>query len=956
MTIIEFGSAPLSVEKLFSVVFCDHKISFDSTVASMFARQNGEPVIHTCDPIDCSIPLPAPFCRAYATVMLSLLINNPGVCSLDLLDFLRTSVNGHKLPALSVISGCSASSSDVPHSALLRNQFAAFLTQATKVTRQELDIILLPQPVLSIVTASLISYTATLCTAIQELSFALSCEVLCAKAKDVLDSTSYTVKRRIPALKVSGDHVRAVILGSKKVSAKGVDLLVSVGIALCSELRGGAAALRVSARQDICSAAYDTAGPIPGYEPTLSNHSSHVLNTLKVVAEHSAARATLVSLVEPANGIWRAPSATLAASLPAAATSSQMEICPLTLMQALNTVLTTLYTEVSTCIAKLSLAQSQMKKGKPQVGQGTLEAMETLGPLLSPPVDDVKSVCERLVEVSSIAANNIFAAKSTRRIPQPPTGTRDLLPQQTAIREQAVAMISAIFRKHGAVSVETPVFENRDILMGKYGEDQKLIYNIEDFGEETLSLRYDLTVPFARFCATHRIKAIKRYAIGRVYRRDKPVAERGRFREFYQCDFDIAAEPASAAEMVPDAELLVVVNDILASLGLGHYEILVNHREVLNAIMRVAGVPADKFRAVCSCVDQLDKCSVEEVRGKIVAGKGVSLDAADSVLHMIRLVYAFGAFAEGAAPDAPGSIEALTAAIMKNIQETHGALFVEAQEALASLMKLFTYISVMAPETLPNIKLDLSLARGLDYYTGVVFEARMVDEAGNKTGSIAGGGRYDKLLGMFRAEGDQLPAVGGSIGIERIFALLEARAKAVPAAEGGKAGAEAEAPVEEGAAGCRGCSKQAVLNTTGKMCDVWVCAAPGGSLSMRLRVAGQLWRQSVNVGMSQKEGGSQKHLKKDLEDASETGALLAIIIGGDELLAGTAAVKDLHTSVQDTVPLQDLIPYCMHKLSTFKKEYALRACVDLLERAGAGNAGPGEELRAFAASVRRLLD
>lgn len=133
-----------------------------------------------------------------------------------------------------------------------------------------------------------------------------------------------------------------------------------------------------------------------------------------------------------------------------------------------------------------------------------------------------------------------------------PKGARDFLPEQMAIREKAFRIVTKVFDRHGAVAIDTPVFELKETLTGKYGEDSKLIYDLADQGGELLSLRYDLTVPLARFLATHKINNLKRYHISRVYRRDNPAIQRGRFREFYQCDFDIAG---NFARMVPDAEV-----------------------------------------------------------------------------------------------------------------------------------------------------------------------------------------------------------------------------------------------------------------------------------------------------------------------------------------------------------------------------------------------------------------
>ena len=184
-------------------------------------------------------------------------------------------------------------------------------------------------------------------------------------------------------------------------------------------------------------------------------------------------------------------------------------------------------------------------------------------------------------------------------------GARDFLPFQMAIRNKAFKIITDVFKKHGAVEIDTPVFELKETLMGKYGEDSKLIYDLNDQGGELLSLRYDLTVPFARFMAVHNLSSIKRYHIGKVYRRDNPQMTKGRFREFYQCDFDIAGP--NYGKMIPETEVIKVVVEILSQLPIGGFNIKLNHRLLLDAIVNISNIKDDMYKTVCSSVDKLDK-------------------------------------------------------------------------------------------------------------------------------------------------------------------------------------------------------------------------------------------------------------------------------------------------------------------------------------------------------------
>lgn len=194
-----------------------------------------------------------------------------------------------------------------------------------------------------------------------------------------------------------------------------------------------------------------------------------------------------------------------------------------------------------------------------------------------------------------------------------------------AVREKVFDVIIRCFKRHGAEVIDTPVFELKETLTGKYGEDSKLIYDLKDQGGELLSLRYDLTVPFARYLAMNKLTNIKRYHIAKVYRRDNPAMTRGRYREFYQCDFDIAG---NFDPMIPDAECLKIMCEILSSLQIGDFLVKVNDRRILDGMFAICGVSDSKFRTICSSVDKLDKVSWEEVKNEMVGEKGLAPEVA----------------------------------------------------------------------------------------------------------------------------------------------------------------------------------------------------------------------------------------------------------------------------------------------------------------------------------------
>ncbi|GAB5372287.1 hypothetical protein AAMO2058_001652100 [Amorphochlora amoebiformis] len=339
-----------------------------------------------------------------------------------------------------------------------------------------------------------------------------------------------------------------------------------------------------------------------------------------------------------------------------------------------------------------------------------------------------------------------------------PKGTRDFGPQDMALTMALIDKVKTAFKIHGAVEICTPVFETTDALKNKYGEESKLIFNLQDEGGEALSLRYDLTVPLARYMGSHNLDKIKRFQIGKVYRRDQPTLNKGRFREFYQCDFDICG--SNLAKMAPDAEVIKAMEDALESLKLD-YTISVNHRGLLSALANISGIPSSLFVSVCASIDKLDKKDPEFVIQEIVQ-KGVSLSSAMDFVSRVTLQIDKGV----------SGVSGMLDRILEQNQKL--SQIPKAIQALEDLRLLTQYLQQM--DGLGRVRLDLSLARGLDYYTGVIFEAKLNhkvgvgDGVGVGIGSIGGGGRYDNLIGMFGSK--QIPAVGCSIGIERILAYL----------------------------------------------------------------------------------------------------------------------------------------------------------------------------------------
>lgn len=463
------------------------------------------------------------------------------------------------------------------------------------------------------------------------------------------------------------------------------------------------------------------------------------------------------------------------------------------------------------------------------------------------------------------------------------------------IREGIFGSLSSMFKRHGGVTIDTPVFELREILTGKYGEDSKLIYNLEDQGGELTSLRYDLTVPFARFVAANNVASIKRYHIAKVYRRDQPAMTKGRMREFYQCDFDIAG---NYDLMVPDSEILNIIVEGLTSVGIKDFKIKLNHRKILDGIFQSCGVKDEDVRKISSAVDKLDKSPWEAVKKEMCEEKGQPEEVADKIGEFVKL---------------SGSIREILAKLQESeILKSNES----AQTGINEMAVLADYVDAFEIEQF--ISFDLSLARGLDYYTGLIYEAVTGASAPPKNaaelkakakakpesteedaseyvgvGSIAAGGRYDGLVGMF-SNGKSIPCVGISFGVERLFSIIKARV-----------------------------AKQ-VEKISASQTQVYVMAFGGGEgwngfLKERMVVTKTLWQNGINAEYLYK---TKANFRKQFDAAEKSGASLAVILGKEEFPQGKVRIKLLnHDSDEgELIESEKLVEYVKEKLNSFKKD------------------------------------
>lgn len=325
--------------------------------------------------------------------------------------------------------------------------------------------------------------------------------------------------------------------------------------------------------------------------------------------------------------------------------------------------------------------------------------------------------------------------------PRVPRGMRDILPQKMLLRQYVIGQVEQVFQRFGFEPLQTPVLELSETLMGKYGEDaEKLIYDARHReGKEELSMRYDLTVPLTRVVAMYPDlpKPFKRYQIAPVFRAERP--QKGRYREFYQCDADIVGSKS----MLADAEVVTVIYSVLKQLGFKAFITKINNRKILTGIGQYAGVPNEMLGGLYRLIDKLDKIGADGVREEMAKSQ-IPATVIDKMMDLIAIP--------------PGNFG--------EARERLGDVKI-AMEGLDELEQLAAFLGD-AGIPRDNYQFDFSMVRGLAYYTGPIYETLVTEP---KIGSLSGGGRYDELLGLFSHQ--SLPMTGTSFGIERIIDVMD---------------------------------------------------------------------------------------------------------------------------------------------------------------------------------------
>jgi histidyl-tRNA synthetase len=443
-------------------------------------------------------------------------------------------------------------------------------------------------------------------------------------------------------------------------------------------------------------------------------------------------------------------------------------------------------------------------------------------------------------------------------------GTRDFGPATMAKRQFILDNIRAVFQKFGFQPLETPAMENLSTLTGKYGEEgDQLLFKILNSGDylkeadlqnlaardskkitpdiSEKGLRYDLTVPFARYVVMNRAEItfpFKRYQIQPVWRADRP--QKGRYREFYQCDADVVGTPS----LICEVEIILMIKEVFARLGFTDYTIKINHRGILSGIAEVIGAKENE-NALFVAIDKLDKTGQEKVREELVA-KGFIEKNLDGLFDMLNL---------------KGSTRNKLAFLASRFDDSASGK--KGLRDLQEVLNLLTYFDASED----HVEFDVSLARGLSYYTGCIFEVKI---ANSGLGSVSGGGRYDNLTSSF-GDKDNLSGVGFSFGVDRLYDALE------------------------------------VLNLFPKEAQVsskvLICHFDESNQMYGLNVLSHLRK----AGIAAEVYPDISKIKKQMDYANKKMIAYTIIIGSDEVQSGILTIKDLRTGEQEKLSVEEIV-------------------------------------------------
>ncbi len=423
--------------------------------------------------------------------------------------------------------------------------------------------------------------------------------------------------------------------------------------------------------------------------------------------------------------------------------------------------------------------------------------------------------------------------------PRTLSGFMELLPAQQQQLERMMDILRTTYSRYGFTPLDTPVIEASEVLLAKGGgETEKQIYRFQK-GDADLALRFDLTVPLAKYVALHGNDLafpFRRYQIGKVYRGER--AQRGRFREFYQADIDIIGD--GKLDITNEAEIPSIIYQTFTALGLTRFQIRVNNRKILNGFYAMLGL-TDRSGDIMRTVDKLDKIGPHKVRACLMDDIGLTADQAEEIMRFISIT---------------GSNDQVLSTL-EGYRSRH-ELFDQGLDELTTVTRYLAAFGV--PEV--NFAVDLTIARGLDYYTGTVYETTLLDYP--EIGSVCSGGRYDNLAEYYTDR--QLPGVGISIGLTRLFYVL---------------------------------GEQGLLNPSLPTAPADVLILP---MTQDLTPAIQLATRLRGAGVRTQLYTEQKKFKAKMNYADKLGVPYVVFLGDDEIAAGLVACKDMTSGEQTKLP------------------------------------------------------
>ena len=436
--------------------------------------------------------------------------------------------------------------------------------------------------------------------------------------------------------------------------------------------------------------------------------------------------------------------------------------------------------------------------------------------------------------------------------PRTLSGFMELLPQPQQQMERMMDILRRTYSLYGFTPLDTPVIEASEVLLAKGGgETEKQIYRFQK-GDADLALRFDLTVPLAKYVALHGNDLafpFRRYQIGKVYRGER--AQRGRFREFYQADIDIIGD--GKLDITNEAEIPSIIYQTFTALGLTRFQIRVNNRKILNGFYAMLGL-TDRSGDIMRTVDKLDKIGPHKVRACLMDDVGLTADQAEEIMRFISIT---------------GSNDQVLSAL-EGYRSRH-ELFDQGLDELTTVTRYLAAFGV--PEV--NFAVDLTIARGLDYYTGTVYETTLLDYP--EIGSVCSGGRYDNLAEYYTDR--QLPGVGISIGLTRLFYVL---------------------------------GEQGLLNPSLPTAPADVLILP---MTQDLTPAIQLATRLRGAGVRTQLYTEQKKFKAKMNYADKLGVPYVVFLGDDEIAAGLVACKDMTSGEQTKLPFDATLSRIQEGLS-----------------------------------------